>query len=448
MPEISFLSLLSAPVKGALYAVVFAATVSTWGLFWLPAAAIVQPLSYPLFQKIVGHLGAAFFTIMVFAIRNIHGVEFVITGDAVRPNESALFFCNHRTRLDWYVWPSFINKALFPPDNHKLCHLLCCRMFLWYPLLQYDSLQHLKIVLKEDLRRIPLVGHGAAILQYMFLKRQWEHDQIHMKSMCRVYKTSKAPYKLLVFPEGTDLSEKNIKLSHEYAEQHNLPKYKQVLHPKTTGSCFLFKNLAPLSGVSNSEAHISAIYDAIIAYDGVIPQQEKCLFSGKMPKRVHIHIERYSVQGIMEKCKSLVTGSSNSAHKGGEDMYSEGLSTWIKKKFEFKDQILTEFYEQSEQHRLLQTQIERNRKETRQHKQSRKKFRWPKDTIRPSLVLKILAYLALLPLPVLSHIIFFRGGLWWIEVSLLTLILLMNVLVLKIYGGWDILATASRQVDG
>lgn len=40
---------------------------------------------------------------------------------------------------------------------------------------------------------------------------------------------------LLLFPEGTDLSNSNIRKSNDYAAKHNLPEYKYVLHPKSTG---------------------------------------------------------------------------------------------------------------------------------------------------------------------------------------------------------------------
>lgn len=46
---------------------------------------------------------------------------------------------------------------------------------------------------------------------------------------------------LLIFPEGTDLSESNVMKSNTYAKQNNLKEREYVLHPKSTGekACIL-----------------------------------------------------------------------------------------------------------------------------------------------------------------------------------------------------------------
>lgn len=103
MAEISFLSMLPLKVKGGLYFLLLLLSTIVWGAFWFPLVALLQPVHYPTYQKCACKLGAAFFTVMAIALRNIHGVEFVVTGDPVQEKDNALVFCNHRTRLDWYV---------------------------------------------------------------------------------------------------------------------------------------------------------------------------------------------------------------------------------------------------------------------------------------------------------------------------------------------------------
>ncbi len=44
---------------------------------------------------------------------------------------------------------------------------------------------------------------------------------------------------MLLFPEGTDLTENNLRRSNEFAKKNNLESYDRVLHPKTTGFTFL-----------------------------------------------------------------------------------------------------------------------------------------------------------------------------------------------------------------
>ena len=40
---------------------------------------------------------------------------------------------------------------------------------------------------------------------------------------------------ILLFPEGTNLSQSSAKKSDEYAVKNNLNKYNHVLHPRTSG---------------------------------------------------------------------------------------------------------------------------------------------------------------------------------------------------------------------
>ena len=44
-----------------------------------------------------------------------------------------------------------------------------------------------------------------------------------------------APILLLIFPEGTDLSQSNIRKSHTFAREHGLPCYEHVLQPRISG---------------------------------------------------------------------------------------------------------------------------------------------------------------------------------------------------------------------
>eukprot|EP01138_Halocafeteria_seosinensis_P009531 gb/GECG01009740.1/.p1 GENE.gb/GECG01009740.1/~~gb/GECG01009740.1/.p1 ORF type:complete len:428 (+),score=29.19 gb/GECG01009740.1/:1-1284(+) len=420
MAEISFLSMLPPKVKGGLYFLLLVTCILVWGLFWFPLVALLQPIHYRVYQKCASKLGASFFTVMALALRNIHGVEFVITGDPIQEKDNALFFCNHRTRLDW--------------------------MFLWYPFLQHGSLEHLKIVLKEDLRKYPLIGNAIEVMQFLFLKREWEHDEPHMREMSKVYRESTVPYKVLVFPEGTDLSEKNVRLSDAYAEEHNLPKYTQVLHPKTTGSRCLFNNLAPIPNSGNYGAPLTAVYDAVIAYDGGPPQHESSLFNGRMPRRVQIHIQRNGIKKVMDECKELGGESAASARDGSaeQDVYSNGLSKWIKNDFKTKEDILTRFYEQPEDSRLLQNCIDKpanSRTESRKRQRARSKSKPPEDQLRPWTVVKIICSLMLIPIPFFLHILCLKWGLGWYELSFLTLVFLTNIMIRKAFGGWDLMAT-------
>ena len=70
---------------------------------------------------------------------------------------------------------------------------------------------------------------------YIFLRRSRDADVPHISRMLEyATRISRRP-SLLLFPEGTDLSDANVVRSNEFATSHNLPHYRYVLHPKPSG---------------------------------------------------------------------------------------------------------------------------------------------------------------------------------------------------------------------
>lgn len=70
--------------------------------------------------------------ITFFSSEVIFGVQVKISGNVKKLEGPCLLIMNHRTRFDW--------------------------MFVWCYLMRVGDLQKLKIVLKESLKNIPVVG--------------------------------------------------------------------------------------------------------------------------------------------------------------------------------------------------------------------------------------------------------------------------------------------------
>ncbi len=75
------------------------------------------------------------------------------------------------------------------------------------------------------------------------MQRKKERDVPHMRRMLRHLTSLVWPgaarqrlLALLVFPEGTDLSESNVMKSNVFARERGLPELQYVLHPKSAGS--------------------------------------------------------------------------------------------------------------------------------------------------------------------------------------------------------------------
>jgi 1-acyl-sn-glycerol-3-phosphate acyltransferase len=147
-----------------------------------------------------------------------------------------LILSNHRTRTDWlYVG-------------------LCYSSFL-------SVMSNLVIILKDSLRTAPIFGWLMQLGLYIFLKRSRENDLPHISKMLTYIASLGTVPSLLLFPEGTDLSESNLQKSNRFATENNLPQYQQVLHPKPSGL------VTAVSAYREQQQQGGVIHDVTIAYE-------------------------------------------------------------------------------------------------------------------------------------------------------------------------------------
>jgi lysocardiolipin and lysophospholipid acyltransferase len=144
---------------------------------------------YPLYKKCEDWIASAWFIFPAVIYEKIFGVKIYFAGDDLRnPNhyykgEPAIIISNHRTRFDW--------------------------MFVWSWFLRQGSLQHLKIILKESLKKLPTVGWAMQQFCFIFLARDWEKDEKYMEKALNHFVDHDYPVQLFLFPEGTDLCDYN-----------------------------------------------------------------------------------------------------------------------------------------------------------------------------------------------------------------------------------------------
>jgi 1-acyl-sn-glycerol-3-phosphate acyltransferase len=116
------------------------------------------------------------------------------------------------------------------------------------------------IILKESLRRIPVIGWGMQFYRFIFLKRNWELDKprlaVHMQTL---NKPSDSMW-LMIFPEGTNLAPSTREASRKWANQNGLLDMRYQLLPRSTGLQFCLKQLRNT---------VEFVYDCTIAYEGV-----------------------------------------------------------------------------------------------------------------------------------------------------------------------------------
>ena len=155
----------------------------------------------------------------------------------------------------------------------------------------------LYIVLKESLRRIPVIGWGIQLSQFIFLKRNWEKDKPNLSKHLQKLNKITDPMWLLLFPEGTNLAPSTRESSKKWAEKNGIKDMQHTLLPRTTGLQFCLQELRRTVGY---------VYDCTIAYEGVPRGQyaqdiytlQAQYVQGRSPKCVHMYWRRFRISDI------------------------------------------------------------------------------------------------------------------------------------------------------
>jgi lysocardiolipin and lysophospholipid acyltransferase len=129
---------------------------------------------------------------------------------------------------------------------------------------------HLYIILKESIRYIPVLGTGMMFYGFIFLSRKWATDKgrfhYRLQKLSTTNRpnhpsgTSLDPMWLLLFPEGTNLSDNGRVASKKWADKNNIPDLRHALLPRSTGLGFCLQELKDT---------VEYMYDCTVAYEGV-----------------------------------------------------------------------------------------------------------------------------------------------------------------------------------
>ncbi|CBZ25451.1 conserved hypothetical protein [Leishmania mexicana MHOM/GT/2001/U1103] len=234
-----------------------------------------------------------------------------------------------------------LDKVLRPPSKPDKVKIIImnhhCRLDWLYTFMYFARtrgiISHIRYVMKEDLRHLPVLGWSMELLRYLFLSRNWESDKVYMKRMIDFYNATGDTPAILLYPEGTDLSPKNIQRSQEYAAKVGLPKFHHVLNPRTTGTVALMNMLGGADSVEE-------VVDLTIAYTYHTPGErlnELSLTNGHHPKKVHLLINSYPVAGT-----AAAAAQKNPKHVCPTE--EAALIAWIHKRFAEKELLLSRFF--------------------------------------------------------------------------------------------------------
>jgi 1-acyl-sn-glycerol-3-phosphate acyltransferase len=238
--------------------------------------------------------------------------------------------------------------------------------FVWFWLHTAGLSGFIYIMLKDSLKRIPLLGYGMVNYDFIFLTRKWVTDKVimngHLERMdangrglgpasgvtkvdgngeggwppVGVRGDKTWPYSLVIFPEGTNLSDNTRKKTEAYAAKAGRKPFRNVLLPRTTG---LRYSLLKLRG------SVQEVYDLTIGYSGVkqdeygqdIYRLDKVFLEGKNPEKVEFYVDSY-------KLDEIPLGELEYEDEESEAVAVKEFEDWLFEVWEKKDKLLDGFY--------------------------------------------------------------------------------------------------------
>jgi lysocardiolipin and lysophospholipid acyltransferase len=168
-------------LRGLICLAVFLSTAFVFVVYFGPTAAgMLRLVSIRYSRKVSCFLFGLWLALWPFLFEKINGTKVVFAGDMVPAKERVLLISNHRTEVDW--------------------------MYLWNLALRKGCQRYIKYILKSSLMKLPLLGWGFHILEFIAVERKWEIDEPVLHHMLSTFTNPQDPLWLAVFPEGTNFT--------------------------------------------------------------------------------------------------------------------------------------------------------------------------------------------------------------------------------------------------
>ncbi|XP_043310249.1 1-acyl-sn-glycerol-3-phosphate acyltransferase epsilon [Cervus canadensis] len=287
-------------VRCVLPAAVLLGTAPTYIMAWGAWRLLSALLPSRFYQAVDDRLYCVYQSMVLFFFENYTGVQILLYGDLPKNKENVIYLANHQSTVDWII-----------------ADILAIRQ---------NALGHVRYVLKDGLKWLPLYGcyfsqHGG-----IYVKRSAKFNENQMRKKLQRYINAGTPMYLVIFPEGTRYNPeltKVISASQAFAAQEGLPVLKHVLTPRIKATHVAFDSM---------KDYLDAVYDVTVAFEGSVDdkgQRKKAPsmaeFLCKECPKIHIHINRIDKKNVPEEQVSM--------------------KRWLHERFEIKDKLLIEFYD-------------------------------------------------------------------------------------------------------
>jgi hypothetical protein len=218
------------------------------------------------------------------------------------------------------MYHSINHSGDLPMDTNRPCILLANHQvdadwwYIWQLARAFHGAGNIKIVLKEPLKYLPILGWGMRLFEFLFLKRSLEHDAQRIRKYMATLHEDNFPFWMVIFPEGTTIHREYVEKSTHFALKNQRPLFKKVLLPRTKGLQLM------LDAVKDSQPDIYDLTMGFPTYTGEIPTFDmeydrnidtgipsmKSLLAGqKPPGSIHLHGKKYTYDQVMNDFSSL-----------------------------------------------------------------------------------------------------------------------------------------------
>lgn len=148
-----------------------------------------------------------------------------------------------------------------------------------------NTMKDLKYLIKSELKYFPVFYQMVDLLKFISIDRNFEKDEKNIKRRLNELIEYEIPANIVIYPEGSRLTEKSLKSSLEFCAKKNLPTFTNVLCPRFAGFILLCESL--------KNSHIKNVADITFTHvRGEAPPLWKVLLTsvrGKIRYDIKIH---------------------------------------------------------------------------------------------------------------------------------------------------------------
>lgn len=157
------------------------------------------------------------------------------------PDKIDIIVCNHTSTLDFLLVMSYLEE--FEIDSYNF-------------------------VFKNEITYTPGFGFIMYANPDIKLNRNWEQDKETLGKQLDKIKTNEKKQVILIFPEGTRLTETKLREGQEFSKLNNLPVFNNLMVPKSKGLWFIINHL-------NNSGKLGRIWDVTLIFPNYIQKSIK-----------------------------------------------------------------------------------------------------------------------------------------------------------------------------